>query len=247
MNLTLLGTGSAVPTGDRYQTGIVVEADSRSTPLLLDCGAGTIHRLAQAGFDISRFDTVLLTHHHLDHVADLPSLLKARWLRDASTCTIVGPPDTREYLSEFLDIDQLPERLDVTFREYDSSQFTLCGFDIETCETTHSAAGFAYRIDDAFTFSGDTEASASVARFADGSSVLVHDCAYYDEEETNYATPHQLGQTLADVDIDELYLTHFYPDAAANADAMRRIVSEYVTATVHIPADLETIQIQASE
>lgn len=52
MNLTLLGTGGPVPTGEQYQTGIVVEADSRSTPLLIDCGAGTIHRLAQAGFVI---------------------------------------------------------------------------------------------------------------------------------------------------------------------------------------------------
>lgn len=128
-------------------------------PLLIDCGAGMIHRLAQAGFDITRFDTVLLTHHHVGHVADLPSLLKTRWLQDASTYTIVCPLDMREYLLGFLDIDQLLERLDVTVRESDSSQFTLCGFDIETCETTHSAAGFAYRIDEAFSFSGDTEPS----------------------------------------------------------------------------------------
>lgn len=247
MDVTLLGTGSAVPTGDRYQTGIVVHDPSRSTPLLIDCGAGTIHRLAQAGFDVTDIDTVLLTHHHLDHVADLPSLLKARWLRDAPTCTIVGPPGTREYLSSFLAIDQLMERLDVTFRERDSSRFNLRGFDIQTCVTAHSASGFAYRIEDAFTFSGDTEASASVARFADGSRVLVHDCAYFDEEETNHATPHQLGQTLADVDIEDLYLTHFYPDAASNAETIQRIVSEYVTATVHIPSDLETIDLGASE
>ncbi|WP_157849927.1 hypothetical protein [Halobacterium salinarum] len=49
------------------------------------------------------------------------------------------------------------------------------------------------------------------------------------------------------MDIGEFYLTHFYPDAAANADAMRQIVSDYVTATVHIPTDLDTIQIPASE
>lgn len=61
MNLTLLGTGSAVPTGDRYQTGTVVEAHSQSTPLLIDCGTGTIHRLAQAGFVIvSDYVTVSL-------------------------------------------------------------------------------------------------------------------------------------------------------------------------------------------
>lgn len=101
----------------------------------------------------------------------------------------------------------------------------------------HSAAGFAYRIDNEFTFSGDTEASKPIARFADGSSVLVHDCVSYDEEETNHAIPHQIGHTLADVNINDLYLAHFYPDAAVNADAMRRIVNEYVTATVHIPSD----------
>lgn len=70
----------------------------------------------------------------------------------------------------------------------------------------HSVAGFAYRSDDEFTFSGGTEVSESVVRFTDGSCVLIHDCAYYDEEETNHATPHQLGQAIADVDIDELYL-----------------------------------------
>ena len=136
MALTLLGTGSAVPTDDWYQTGIVVEAASHTGPLLIDSGAGTIHRLVQAGFDITRFDTVLLIHHHLEHVTDLPSLLKARWLRDAPTCTIVGPPDPRKYLSPFLNIDRLLERLDVTCRECDLSQFTLCGFNFETYETT---------------------------------------------------------------------------------------------------------------
>lgn len=247
MEVTLLGTGSAVPTGDRYQAGLVVEPTERSAPLLIDCGTGTIHRLAQAGYETTEFDTVLLTHHHLDHVADLPSLLKARWLCDEPDCTIVGPPGTREYLESFLAVDSLPERLDVTIRERDASRFTLTGFDIATCETEHSATGFAYRIDDEFTFSGDTEASEAVATFADGSSVLVHDCAYYDEEESNHATPHQLGRMLGDIDVDHLYLTHFYPKASANASEIRNIVSGYVTASVHIPEDLDTISIRDSE
>lgn len=85
-----------------------------------------------------------------------------------------------------------------------------------------------------------------VARFADGLSVLIHDYAYYDEEETNHATPHQLGQTLADVDIDKLYLTHFYPDADANANTIRQIVSDSVTVTVYIQIDLDTIQVRMS-
>ena len=38
MRLTFLGTGSAMPTGPRAQSGLLLEADG--TTLLVDCGDG---------------------------------------------------------------------------------------------------------------------------------------------------------------------------------------------------------------
>lgn len=247
MDLTFLGTGSALPTGDRYQTSLVVDRTGGTEPVVIDCGAGTIHRLVQAGYALAEFDTLLLTHHHLDHVADVPSLLKARAMRDAPELTIVGPPGTEDYLSPLLTVDDVAERAALRIRERDRSTFSVHGYDVATCATAHSATGFAYRIDDVFTFSGDTAASDRIAAFADGSTVLVHDCAYSDETRSNHATPAALGRTLADTDIEHLYLTHLYPEAADDAATMRRTVSQYVDAEVHVAADLARIGIPDDE
>jgi ribonuclease BN (tRNA processing enzyme) len=78
MEVTFLGTGSAMPTGDRAQTGLLVTHDDRR--LLVDCGSGVLHRLAATETGYEAVHTVLLTHLHLDHVSDLLPLLKARWL-----------------------------------------------------------------------------------------------------------------------------------------------------------------------
>jgi len=241
---TLLGTGAAVPTGDRYQAGIAVES-AAGAPFLIDCGAGTLHRLVQAGYDPAGIDTLLVTHHHLDHVADLPSLLKARLLAGDPELTVVGPPGTADYLDPLLAIDRLGERVDVRIRtrEPGGDTFRVNGHDVATCGTEHSVPGLAYRLDDAVTFSGDTEASDRIAAFADGSAVLVHDCAYADESRSNHATPRALGRALAGVDVGRVYLTHLYPGAAEEAERLRETVRAVAGVDAHVADDLETIEV----
>jgi len=55
MRLTLLGTGSALPSPTRLQTGAVVQ-HAEST-LLVDCGSGTAHRLVQSAIAYRDVDT----------------------------------------------------------------------------------------------------------------------------------------------------------------------------------------------
>ncbi|AWB27655.1 MBL fold metallo-hydrolase [Halococcoides cellulosivorans] len=241
MRVTLLGTGAALPAGDRYQASVLVEGEDRE-PLLVDCGAGTLHRLVQAGCAVSDVETILLTHHHLDHVADLPSLLKARWLDGSPTARIVGPPGTKAYLTEFLAIDEIPERVDLRIDEREGTTFDLAGYSIQTAQTTHSQAGFAYRIDDALTISGDTEATDAIAALAEGSSVLVQDCAFHDDRES-HGTPVGIARAYADLDVDRIYLTHLYPETAARAASIRSEIDGAVDATVHVGSDLETVTI----
>ena len=88
MRGTVLGTGSAMPTGGRNQTGLLLEAGGDR--LLVDCGSGVRGALADTSGGYESTDTVLLTHHHLDHVSDLLALLKASWLVGEEHLTIVG-------------------------------------------------------------------------------------------------------------------------------------------------------------
>ena len=75
MRLTVLGSGTAVPVPDRFPAGYLVE--SGGSKLMVDCGPGTLRRLAQSGVSPTELDAVLLTHYHTDHCADLAALLFA--------------------------------------------------------------------------------------------------------------------------------------------------------------------------
>src|SRR5512136_2441331 len=95
LKVTLLGTGVGIPQPGRSQAAVLLEND---LPLLLDCGAGTLLRLEQAGMGLEALDTVVLTHLHLDHVSDLLALANARYLSDLPGLDIWGPEGTQNYL-----------------------------------------------------------------------------------------------------------------------------------------------------
>lgn len=82
VSIVLLGTGGAVPTPDRSPTASWITLDDRS--ILLDPGPGALLRLVASphGPDsLDAVDTVLFTHLHPDHCADLLPLLFALRLR----------------------------------------------------------------------------------------------------------------------------------------------------------------------
>lgn len=239
MHLTFLGTGSAMPTGDRVQTGLLLEDSDRT--LLVDCGSGILHRLAQTDAGYEAVDHVLFTHHHTDHTSDLLPLLKARWLAGEEHLTIAGPPGTGEFVDGLLDAnDYLRDRVDLTVEDYDTGAFSFAGFDVEAVETVHSMRCHAYRFGDGLTFSGDSEAHEPVAEFADGSEVLVHDCSFPDEiDVSNHPTPSQLGRLLAETntDVGTVYLTHLYPHTDGKHDEMLASIAEYYDGDVKFAKD----------
>ena len=77
IKVTLLGTGTPVPSMDRFGPSTLVEANGRR--FVFDCGRGVIQRLFQIGVPIPEIDTLLLTHLHSDHVVGIPDL----WLTPA--------------------------------------------------------------------------------------------------------------------------------------------------------------------
>ena len=84
LRLTVLGSGTAIPVRDRFPAGYLVQ--SKDSNVLIDCGPGTLRRLAETGVDLDAIDAVLLTHYHTDHCADLAALLFAL------LCRALPPP-----------------------------------------------------------------------------------------------------------------------------------------------------------
>ncbi|WP_135852774.1 MBL fold metallo-hydrolase [Halorussus salinus] len=247
MRVTFLGTGSAMPTGERYQTGIVVTDEERDRHLLVDCGSGVLHRLQQSGIGYEEISSVLLTHHHLDHVADLLPLLKARWLAGEEHLEVVGPTGTKALVDDLLEVfDYLEERMDLRVREVGAHEFEVAGFEIEGYETRHSLPCLAYRFGEEFTFSGDSEAFEGLANFADGCDVLAHDCSFPDDVDVdNHPTPTQLGAALAgsEADIGKVFLTHLYPHTEGRHEEMLKSIEAEYDGDVRFADDLRTVEL----
>jgi ribonuclease BN (tRNA processing enzyme) len=139
--------------------------------------------------------------------------------------------------------DYLDGRLDIRVREVGPHEFGIAGFDVMGYEVRHSISTLAYRFtndmgDADFVFSGDTEAFDGLTDFADGASVLIHDCSFPDDVDvSNHPTPSQLGETLEGRDIDTVFLTHLYPHADRVTDELVARVSESFDGDVRVAED----------
>ena len=72
---TTLGTGTVALSGARGCAGYLYEADG--VRLLIDCGSGVTRRLAELGIPWPSITHVALTHFHIDHHGDPPTLVFA--------------------------------------------------------------------------------------------------------------------------------------------------------------------------
>jgi ribonuclease Z len=112
MKLTLLGTGGPLPDPTRHGSAAVLQiGDAR---LLVDAGRGVVLQLARAGIPVDTVGSVLVTHHHYDHIGDLADVILTGWLQGRRRpLRILGPPGTKAIVTAL--IERVYDR-DIAFR-----------------------------------------------------------------------------------------------------------------------------------
>lgn len=111
--LQVLGSGGPIAEGPtktgRAGASYLLWIDG--TPrLLIDAGAGSFLRFAEAGGKLAKLDAILLTHLHADHVGDLAGILNSGGFEGRTMpLRVIGPdgasrfPGTIEFLTRLLD------------------------------------------------------------------------------------------------------------------------------------------------
>ena len=115
--LILLGTAAGpIPRALRSQPANVLIVDGR--PYLIDAGDGVARQLVMAGFEPADVRHIFITHHHIDHNADLGALISFDWIEDyqrnaasAPPVQIYGPPSTTFLVQAALDYLSVSERI----------------------------------------------------------------------------------------------------------------------------------------
>src|SRR3989440_5351355 len=75
MELVTVGTGTVAPSATR--TAACHWVSRGRLKILLDCGAGALHRLAEFGLPWHEITHVVLSHFHPDHWGELPMLVRS--------------------------------------------------------------------------------------------------------------------------------------------------------------------------
>jgi ribonuclease Z len=107
MELTFLGTGSAMPTRQRNVAGMALRLPERRELWLFDCGEGSQHRLLVTPLRPPQVRRVFVTHLHGDHLYGLPGLLTTLSMLGVETPVDVhGPPGLRSFVDAALGVSQ---------------------------------------------------------------------------------------------------------------------------------------------
>ena len=221
MRLTVLGTGTIALSPTRSCAGYFVEAGAAR--LLLDCGAGTARRLAELAIRWQELTHVVLSHFHIDHHADLPTLLFA-WKYGmlpprTAPIDIIGPVGTQA-LIDHLAAAHGPWVTDpgypVRVTELTpGASVDLGGAKLECAKVPHTPESMAYSVTEGgrrLVYSGDTGYDVAFAEWARGCDLLLLECSLPQSMAiAEHLTPEQCGELARLAAPRRLVLTHFYP------------------------------------
>jgi len=222
VRFTTLGTGTISLTRARSCAAYLLETGD--VRLLIDCGSGTTRRLAELGPGWRMITHVALTHFHIDHHGDLPSLIFA-WKYGflpprAEPLTIIGPVGTAgllAHLSAAYGDWLLAPGFPLTIREVTPGDAVglPSGVRLTCCAVPHTAESVAYSMERAgrrIVYTGDTGPSDTLAAWSRGCDLLVCECSLPSAMQIpEHLTPEQCAELAAAAAPKHLALTHFYP------------------------------------
>ncbi len=219
MNLTVLGSGTCVPSLQRGGPGLLIQNGQSS--LLLDSGLGSLHKLLKLGLSYGDIDCLGYTHTHPDHTAELVPFLFACNYGEAvrqKPLTIIGGPGFEQFFQEltavyghWLRARHYPLKL----LELPDGQWQCPDFSLTTAPVEHSPQSIAYRIEAggrSLVVSGDSDYCLPLVKLAQAADLLVLECAFPEGKKVEgHLTPGLAGQIANEAGCKRLLLTHFYP------------------------------------
>jgi ribonuclease BN (tRNA processing enzyme) len=222
MILTLVGSGSLVPSPARSTPALALEEDGYQATV--DGGSGTLRRQAELGLDFRRTETLFFTHVHPDHTLDLLHFLFASrytpGFRRPRPARIVGPPGFGRYLDHLRDgIASWTDGGEAGFEVHeiaDGEARREGPLTVRTARLEHSVADHGYRFTTArgasAVFTGDTGWCDALVDLAADADLLIAECSGDAAHPApGHLTAPEAGRLAREAGVKQLVLSHLYP------------------------------------
>lgn len=248
MKLTILGSGTGVPSLERSAPGYLLSV--RTHQYLIDCGSGTLRQLIRAGTSYKFVDGVFITHTHPDHIGDLIPLIHALKatpdFRRESPLKLYGPTGFKVYFEQCVTpVATKPTHFDIEVREVPES-LTVGELSVTTCPVPHSQQlnSVAYRFELAgrsIVLSGDCDYDPAIVSLAYKADILILDCSFPDKLKiAGHLSAGECGRIAAQARANTLILSHLYP-VRPEDDTRLAEAKAFFSADVRLAEDLMSV------
>lgn len=225
MKVTVLGSGTGVPSVERCSPGYLLEADGQN--LLIDCGSGILRQLERIALPFHRLDALFISHTHADHIGDLTALVHAfrmPGLIRKAPFHLYGPSGFIHFFNRIVrPVIEPPTRFPFSIEE--SSGHWLRGeLHISTCPTVHSdqMESVAFRFDlgeKSIVFSGDCDVDHRLVELSHQADILICDCSTLASGKVaGHLSALEAGKLARQAGVKKMVPTHFYPLVDATLD-----------------------------
>ena len=232
MNVTILGSGTAVPSLERNSSGVLIQEEGCNT--LVDFGYGTLKQLLHLGINYHDIDRIFFTHNHPDHMCDLvPCLFGTRYHLSArkKALEIVAGPGFQQFFDKLMSAYKqwlVPSEYQIQITEIDEGSKKFGCHQVSFKKVQHIEMSRGYRFENragkSVALSGDTDYCQGMIELGRGADLMILECAMPEENKiTGHLVPSLAGKLAKEADCKTLCLTHFYPPC--DLDVMRETVS----------------------
>jgi ribonuclease BN (tRNA processing enzyme) len=221
MKMTILGSGTGVPSGARNSAGYFVELpDAR---VMMDCGAGTVHALDRYGLPWERMTHLFISHFHVDHVGELASLFFAfcYGMRSerSEPLTLLGPAGLENIidgLQSAFGRKVFEPKFPVGVQAVRPGDRVELGREsiLAVAKTPHTPESLAARIENrghSLGYTGDTGHSEDLVIFFSGADVLISECSFREaRQDARHLSIAEAARLANRASVAKLVVTHCY-------------------------------------
>ncbi|MEF9918132.1 MAG: MBL fold metallo-hydrolase [Eubacterium sp.] len=207
MKLTVLGNTGPYPRSGGACSGYLIEHND--SKIILDMGNGTLANFRTI-CDIEKITAIICSHLHADHISDLFVLRYALEMR-GMTLPLYAPSGSKQEFERLVyknayEITPITEAL----------SFDIDGLHFTFMEMKHPSQDFAIKITDGnsvFMYTGDTAYCQSLVEFAKDVDMLLCDCAFLEDIESDvHLSMNKAIEVANTAGVRRLIMTHFNPE-----------------------------------
>jgi ribonuclease BN (tRNA processing enzyme) len=254
MKITILGSGTCVPSLKRSSCSVLAETGNQK--IILDAGPGTMRRLLETGNEIFDITHIIFSHFHPDHTGEFVPFIFANKYPNSNRrklpLTLIGGKGFKDFFNSLRNvygewIELSPGIVNVL--ELDNKKALILNFQdfrLDSIPVNHRPESIAIKITSAngysFVYSGDTGFSENLITLALNTDLFICESALPDNQEVpGHLTPSLAGKIATQAKVSFLVLTHFYPECD-HFDIAKQCRRTY-NGTLVLAEDLMTFEI----